>query len=42
MSQLHLRSEKFDNVPGWNFEIYEVSAGVDKIAGKDSLGRSVG
>jgi hypothetical protein len=31
----------FKEIPGWNFEVDEVSAGVYKVSGKDELGRSV-
>jgi hypothetical protein len=30
-----------DDIPGWIFEIDEVSAGVYKVTGKDAFGRSV-
>ncbi|HEY8463770.1 MAG TPA: hypothetical protein VIM29_07095 [Bacillota bacterium] len=32
---------QFKELPGWNFTVDEVSAGVYKVIGKDPAGRSV-
>ena len=32
---------KFDELPGWYFEVDEVSAGVYKVIGKDKSGRNI-
>jgi hypothetical protein len=34
-------AEKFNDLPGWDFEIDEVSAGVYKIVGVDKSGHEV-
>jgi hypothetical protein len=31
----------FDNLPGWNFEVREISAGVFKATASDRLGRNI-
>jgi hypothetical protein len=33
--------KKFEELPGWEFEVDEVSAGVYKVKGKDEKGRNV-
>jgi hypothetical protein len=32
---------KFSEIPGWTFEIDEISAGVYKVTGKDDCQRSI-
>lgn len=34
-------TEKFNELPGWAFEVEEVSAGVYEVEGRDSAGRRV-
>jgi len=36
-----MKTIEFAEIPGWKFEIDEISAGVYKVAGKDSCDRSV-
>lgn len=36
-----MKTIEFTEIPGWKFEIDEISAGVYKVAGKDNCDRSV-
>ena len=32
---------KFDDIPGWQFEVKEMSPGVYEVTGKDTSGRNI-